>query len=513
MIGVSLWKDTRLLLPLAYILSRSATWWLNEHVSLLPDSRLYLDVAYAIKQGGTIQSYMGNDSILIAPLYPYFLWLLDQAQAGFQGLVVVQSFFGFLCGLLLYRIAVRQIGTGPALGVTFFYWFSPAILFYEHTVMTEMLFSLLFLLSLDVFLRLLEPNTPLTLRSLLLCGLLFGLLLATKPLGKIVILLFVFSWGIIKGRVTLSAISRRARLALLGVVILCVMVWVLKPRKESVTPGGGLPSLVAMSFAPMLDLTFPPIEADPDLKARVIPGIDFAQSRSDVLWGYHIPPNNSGYESVNYNYHAKAGLINAIRFAPELIPDPDRFFSEWVLYSIKRKPLGLVLFIGKQIYNAVVMLSGAFLDHAPDFYTGLLMPLSHPLLQGPIDPILERRTQSQRTLNPAFERYYQRHFEVISFKRVIMFMYRGLFILACLMFAYRWSRTIFQRSQSEFLSRESFSAAIFTFFFGYAVFLSITSVPLGRYFVMLFPICLIYLIKEGQNLISLFYVKKTAKTH
>ncbi|MGD8605105.1 MAG: glycosyltransferase family 39 protein, partial [Anaerolineales bacterium] len=154
----------------------------NQEVAIMPDSGSYLEVAGYWDEYGLFQSSGTDADLMRTPGYPLLLWMIMQLPVDLiTTTVVLQLFMGGLIAWLVYLI-LRQHFTEPtALLAAALVLLSPNLFLWSLTILTDVPFALLLMLSVYAFLHL--TQTP-TLKMALWSGLALGAATLVRPIGQ-----------------------------------------------------------------------------------------------------------------------------------------------------------------------------------------------------------------------------------------------------------------------------------------------------------------------------------------
>lgn len=151
------------------------------HKPIRADAKEYVTYAYNLREHGVYsRSYVAEGQPTAdarrSPLYPLFLALVidsELSQGSIMTVQLLQLLLGMLIILLAYRLAYRGMGRLPALLVALLVALSPHLIVVQSYLLTEILFTSLLLLFLNL--------TGLRGRALFFAGLVLGLTALTRP--------------------------------------------------------------------------------------------------------------------------------------------------------------------------------------------------------------------------------------------------------------------------------------------------------------------------------------------
>jgi 4-amino-4-deoxy-L-arabinose transferase-like glycosyltransferase len=153
------------------------------------DSRDYIDLSESIRYNGTYTDSDGADDLRRPPVYPAFLAVFQSRIGLHQARVsLVQLVLASLTSLVVLCFLNRRGLTSSGLIAGWLVAISPNINLWSLTIMSEVLFALLLILAFTLFILGLNRCST---KMIFLAGVILGLATLTRPIGLIVVVLWV----------------------------------------------------------------------------------------------------------------------------------------------------------------------------------------------------------------------------------------------------------------------------------------------------------------------------------
>jgi 4-amino-4-deoxy-L-arabinose transferase-like glycosyltransferase len=205
---------------------------------LWQDSKDYVEIARSLTDH---QSFSVNGTITAyrAPGYPFFLAGIFTFLHDSLAIVrIIQMFFGILSSLLVYAVGKELGSERTAQIAALLYSVVPDSVLYVSLIMTETVFTTLFLAAILGTLRL--RRSP-TLNNMILLGIVFGLMSIVRQNG-IVLLLIVLGWDLFFTRSMKITVKRYS--IVLFVFLLIQSPWMVRNKvhfdRFALTSNGGV---------------------------------------------------------------------------------------------------------------------------------------------------------------------------------------------------------------------------------------------------------------------------------
>lgn len=153
------------------------------------DSRDYIDLSGSIRYNGTYTDSEGSNDLRRPPVYPAFLALFQSSTGLHQPWVsLAQLVLASLTSLVVLWFLHRRGLTSSGLIAGWLIAISPNINLWSLTIMSEALFALLLILAFTLFVFGLNRNST---KMISFAGVILGLATLTRPIGLVVLVLWV----------------------------------------------------------------------------------------------------------------------------------------------------------------------------------------------------------------------------------------------------------------------------------------------------------------------------------
>jgi 4-amino-4-deoxy-L-arabinose transferase-like glycosyltransferase len=153
------------------------------------DSRDYIDLSQSFRYNGTFTDSEGSADLRRPPVYPVFLALFQSSAGLHQALVsLAQLVLASLMSLVVLWFLNRRGMTTSGHIAGWLIAISPNINLWSLTIMSEVLFALLLILAFTIFITGLNRISTV---MIFFAGVILGLATLTRPIGLVVLFLWV----------------------------------------------------------------------------------------------------------------------------------------------------------------------------------------------------------------------------------------------------------------------------------------------------------------------------------